>query len=119
MTSINWGFPEGIPAGSDFTLEAVLTINGAKDTALGSTEGTYTLTVSDSLINSGAVALLSSEISDAKSIIGTGTLVSWQITDVQSNTWTAGTYNGDIKLVDSAGSITYWPVTMKIREALG
>ena len=118
MTSINWGFPDGIPAGSDFTLEAVLTLNGAKDSALVSEAGSYTLTVSDSVLN-GGVDLLTDEISDANSTsaVQSGTLVTWQITDLQSDTWEAGTYDGDIKLTDSALSITYWPVTIKIREA--
>lgn len=111
-----WGWPDGIPEGSDFRLEAVLTRNGAPDTAGVTVDGTYTLTVSDSALNAG-VALLADEASDSVSVVGSGTLVAWEITDAQSSAWQAGSYNGDIKLVDSAGSISYWPVTMIVREA--
>lgn len=117
MSHISWGGEEGIPEGSDFRLEAVLTLNGAKDSVRVTSSGAFTLTVQDSVLNAGA-ALLTDEASDSVSIIGSGTLVAWQITDLQSSAWEAGTYRGDIKLVDSAGSISYWPVTMKVREAI-
>lgn len=118
MTRVTWGGPDGIPEGSDFRLESVLTRNGAKDTAGVTSSGTYTVTVSDSVLNAG-VALLADEASDSKVQIATGLLVSWQITDAQSSGWAAGTYQGDIKLVDSGGTITYWPVSMMTREVRG
>lgn len=120
MTHINftaWGEPQGIPEGSDFRLEAVLTRNGAKDSAVLSTGATYTLQISDSVLNAG-VALLTDEAADSVSIINTGTLVVWEITDTQSSGWAAGTYNGDIKVVDPTGAIYYGPVTIKVRAAI-
>lgn len=115
--TIKWGFPDGIHEGSDFALEAVLTLNGAKDSALVTSSGTYTLSVQSSVLN-GGTALLTDEGSDSRSVIGSGTKVRWEITDTQSSGWAPGEYPGDIKLVDSAGSITYWPVTMLIRTSI-
>ena len=119
MTHVNfavWGDPEGIPEGSDFRLEAVLTRNGAKDSAVLSTSATYTLQISDSVLN-GGVALLTDEASDSVSVVGSGTLVAWEITDAQSSGWEAGTYGGDIKVTDTTGAIAYFPITMKVRTA--
>lgn len=113
MTRKIWGLPDGVPEGSDFTLEAVLTVNGALNTSLVTSSGTFTLTVSDSVLN-GGTALLSDEASDSFTT-ATG-LVKWAIADTQSSAWEAGTYDGDIKLVDSGGIITYWPVALKVRE---
>ena len=109
-----WGEPLGIPEGSDFRLEAKLTVHGATDTSRVTSSGTFTPTVSDSVLN-GGVALLTDEASDSKTT-ATG-LVAWEITDTQSSGWEAGTYNGDVKGVSSAGTILYWPVTLKVREA--
>ncbi len=109
-----WGGPYGIPEGSDFTLEAKLTRNGALDTAGVTGSGTITLTISDSILNAG-VALLTDEAADSFTE-ATGLAV-WNITDTQSSGWAAGTYGGDIKLVDSGGTITYWPVSMVVRTA--
>lgn len=111
---VTWGEPQGVPEGSDFKLAAVLTVNGATNTGLVTSSGTFTLTVSDSVLN-GGVALLSDEASDSKTT-ATG-LIEWAITDTQSSGWEAGTYDGDIKLVDSGGIITYWPVSLRVREA--
>lgn len=115
--TIKWGFPDGIPEGSDFALEGVLTLNGAKDSDLVTSSGTYTLSVQSSVLN-GGTALLTDEGSDSTSVIGSGTKVRWEITDTQSSAWEAGEYPGDIRLVDSGGSITYWAVTIKIRAAI-
>lgn len=109
-----WGEPDGIPEGSDFRLEAKLTVHGATDTSRVTSSGTFTLTVSDSVLNSGT-ALLTDETSDSETT-ATG-LIAWEITDTQSSAWEAGTYFGDIKCVDSNALITYWPVSIKIREA--
>ncbi len=119
MSHVNftiWGEPDGIPEGSDFRLEAVLTRNGASDSGTINSSGTFTLTVSDSVLNAGT-ALLTDEASDSTSLITAGTLVAWEITDTQSSAWEAGTYNGDIKLSDSAASITFWPIRLTVRTA--
>ena len=113
MTRQVWGFPDGIPEGSDFTLEAKLTVNGVTDTTRVTSSGTFTLTFSDSVLN-GGVDLLTDETSDSKSNTG---LIKWNITDAQSSGWEAGTYDGDVKCVDSGSLITYWPVGIVIREA--
>lgn len=109
-----WGEPDGIPEGSDFTLEAKLLVNGALDTTRVTSSGTFTLTVSDSVLN-GGTALLTDEASDSKTT-STG-LIKWNIADTQSSAWEAGVYNGDIKCVDSGSLITYWPITLRVREA--
>lgn len=111
-----WGAPNGIPEGSDFTLEAKLTRGGALDTASVTSSGTFTLTVSDSVLNAG-IALLTAEAVDAFTT-ATGLAV-WNITDAQSSGWEAGTYNGDIRLVDSGGTISYWPVSLIVRTPRG
>ena len=108
-----WGLPDGVPEGSDFKLAAVLTVNGALDTAKVTSSGTFTLTISDSVLNGGA-ALLTDEASDSKTT-ATG-LIEWAITDTQSSAWEAGTYDGDIKCVDSGAIITFWPVSLKVRS---
>ena len=109
-----WGGTDGVPEGSDFTLEALLTVSGATDTSVTTSSGTYTLTISDSALNAG-VDLLTDEASDT---FNTTTFITgWNITDTQSSSWEAGVYNGDIKLVDSGGLIRYWPVSMKVRSS--
>lgn len=109
-----WGEPEGVPEGSDFDLVAYLTVEGAIDTARVTSSGTFTVTVSDSVLN-GGTALLADEASDSVTT-ATGKVL-WSITDTQSSAWEAGTYNGDIKCVDSGLLVTYWPVSLKVREA--
>lgn len=108
-----WGEPDGVPEGSDFDLIAYLTVEGAKDTARVTSSGTFTLTVSDSVLN-GGTALLTDEASD--SVVTATGRIKWSITDAQSSAWEAGTYNGDIKCVDSGSLVTYWPVSLKVRE---
>lgn len=117
MSFASWGEPDGIPEGSDFRLEAVLTRNAAKDAAGVTSSGTITLSAESSVLNSG-VAILTDVATSSKSQITTGLLAAWEIADTQSSAWDAGTYQGDIKLVDSGGTITYWPVTIKIRTAI-
>ena len=108
-----FGEPLGIPEGSDFTLEAKLTIHGATDTSRVSSSGTFTMWVSDSVLN-GGTALLTNESAD--SVVTTTGVVKWNITDAQSSGWEAGLYNGDIKLVDSGSLVTIWPISMRVRE---
>lgn len=113
MTRIAWGEPDGVPEGSDFALEALLTVNGATNTGFVTSSGTFTLTVQDSVLN-GGVALLTDRTSD--SVTTSIGKVRWEITDSQSSAWEAGTYQGDIKCVDSGTIITYWPVSLKVRS---
>lgn len=108
-----WGEPLGVPEGADITLEAKLTINGVVDTARVTSSGTKTLWVSDSVLN-GGVALITNEGSDSF-VVSTG-VAKWNITDTQSSGWEAGYYEGDIKLVDSGGLITIWPVALRVRS---
>jgi hypothetical protein len=110
-----WGEPDGVPEGSDFTLEAVLTVNGAVAPAVATSSGTFSLTVSDSGLN-GGVALLDSVDASAGDIAPATGYVKWTVSHTQSSGWEAGTYGGDIRLVDSAGAITYWPVSLKVRS---
>ena len=104
-----WGLPYGVPEGSDFRLSAIVTNNGS---VLGST-GTWTLTISDSVLN-GGTALLTDEASDSVTIASG--FVAWDILDTQSADWESGDYNGDIKLVDSGAFIRYFPVSLKVRS---
>lgn len=110
-----WGEPGGIPQQSDFTLEAVLTINGVISPSVATSSGTYSLTVQDSTLN-GGIALLDSVNASAGDIVPSAGFVKWTVTHEQSSGWEAGTYEGDIRLEDSGGSITYWPVTLKVRS---
>lgn len=109
---MTWGGNTGVPEGSDFDLVAQVTLNGALPSGLLTSSGTWTLTVSDSVLNAG-VALLTDRASD--SFATTTGKARWSITDSQSSAWEAGVYGGDIKLVDSGGIITYWPISMKVR----
>lgn len=109
----HWGGDLGIPEGSDFTLEAKLTVNGVTDTSRVTSSGTFTLWISDSVLN-GGTALLSNEAAD--SVATTTGVVKWEITDAQSSGWEGGLYNGDVKGVDSASNILIWPVSIRIRE---
>ena len=110
-----FGTPDGIPEGSDFTLEVTFTLNGITDTGRVTSSGTYSITVSDSILN-GGTALLSALTGSFSTATISGGLATWTITDTQSSGWEAGTYLGDIKLSDSGSLITYWPVSMLIRE---
>ena len=108
-----WGQPLGVPEGGDFSLHATMLRSGAVDSTAYTSSGTWALTVSDSVLN-GGTALLSGETSDSFSK-NTG-IAEWSITDTQSNGWAAGTYNGDIKLVDSGSLVHYFPVSLKVRS---
>lgn len=113
-----WGAPHGIPEGTDFTLESTLTVNGVTSPSAVTSSGAYTLTVSDSVLNSG-VALLSAVAGTFSSAsVATG-LVTWSITDANSSGWEAGTYTGDIKLTDSGSKISQFPISLSIRESRG
>ena len=110
----SWAVPFGVAEGSDFKLSAKMLNNGALDTSGFTSSGTWTVTISDSVLNGGS-ALLTAEASDSFTK-ATG-LAEWSITDAQSAGWQAGTYNGDIKLVDSASLVHYFPVSLKVRTA--
>ena len=110
-----FGAPDGIPEGSDFTLESTLKLNGITDTGRVTSSGTYTITVSDSLLN-GGVALLSALTGSFSTATISGGLATWTITDTQSSGWEAGSYLGDIKLTDSGSLISYFAVTLLVRE---
>jgi hypothetical protein len=74
----------------------------------------YTLSVEHTV--QPLLPLLTDEVSDAVNPpIG---LVTWNITAAQSASWPVGIFDGDIKLVDSGGAITYWPVTLKVRSVI-
>ena len=107
-----WGQPLGIPEGSDFALEAKLTVHGALSSRVTSS-GTFTLNVGDAVLN-GGVELLNSQTGSMVTLTGVATFT---ITDATSSGWEAGTYNGDIKGVDSGSLVLYWPVSLKIRDA--
>ena len=110
----SWAVPFGVAEGSDFKLAATILNQGAVSSASFTSSGTWTVTISDSVLN-GGVALLTAEASDSFTT-ATG-LVEWSITDTQSAGWAAGTYNGDIKVVDSGALVTYFPISLKVREA--
>lgn len=110
----SWAVPFGVAEGSDFKLAATMLNHGAVDSVNFTSSGTWTVTVSDSVLNSGT-ALLSAETSDSFSK-NTG-LAEWSITDTQSVGWASGTYNGDIKLVDSGALVHYFPISLKVRVA--
>lgn len=109
-----WGEPGGIPSGSDFSLEAVLTVNGAISESQVTSSGTFTLSIENTV--QPVLPLLDGEASDSVSKpLG---LVKWNITSAQSSGWPAGTFNGDIRLEDSGGSVTYWPVSLRMRSVI-
>jgi hypothetical protein len=110
----SWAVPFGVAEGSDFKLAATILNQGAVSSASFTSSGTWTVTISDSVLN-GGVALLTAEASDSFTT-ATG-LAEWSITDTQSAGWAAGTYNGDIKVVDSGALVTYFPISLKVREA--
>ena len=110
----SWAVPFGVAEGSDFKLAATILNQGAVSSASFTSSGTWTVTISDSVLN-GGVALLNAEASDSFTT-ATG-LAEWSITDTQSAGWAAGTYNGDIKVVDSGALVTYFPISLKVREA--
>ncbi len=109
-----WGEPDGIAAGSDVSLEAILTVDGAIVPSQVTSSGIYTLSV-ENLVQP-LQTILIDEPNDA--VTASSGLVRWDITSVQSSSWSAGTFNGDIKLVDSGGSITYWPVSLRVRSVV-
>ena len=110
----SWAVPFGVAEGSDFKLAATMLSHGAVDSVNFTSSGTWTVTISDSVLNGGS-ALLSAETSDSFTK-NTG-LAEWAITDTQSAGWAAGTYNGDIKVVDSGALVTYFPISLKVRVA--
>ena len=110
-----FGSPDGIPEGSDFTLESTFILNGITDTGRVTSSGTYSITVSDSILN-GGTALLSALNGTFSTAVIAGGLATWTITDAQSSGWEAGTYGGDIKLSDSGSLLSYFPVTVIVRS---
>ena len=109
-----WGDPDGIPEGSDFSLEAVLTVNGALTPSQVTSSGAFTLSIENTVVP--VLPIFTDEASDVvNASLG---LVRWNITALQSAAWPAGTFDGDIKLVDSGGLITYWPVSLRIRSVI-
>ena len=114
MTRQVWGAQDGVPEGSDFSLEAILTVNDTLAPAQVTSSGVFTLSIENTV--QPITPLLVDELSDVVSAsLG---LVKWNITAVQSSGWPAGSFNGDIRLVDSGGSITYWPVSLRIRSVI-
>lgn len=114
MSRQTWGDPVGISKGSDFSLEAVLSVNGALSPTQITSRGVYTLSIENTI--QPLLPLLTDEVSDALNApIG---LVAWNITAAQSASWPVGIFDGDIKLVDSGGAITYWPVSLKVRSVI-
>ena len=110
----SWAVPFGVAEGSDFKLAATMLSHGAVDSVNFTSSGTWTVTISDSVLNGGS-ALLTAETSDSFAK-NTG-LAEWSITDTPSAGWAAGTYNGDIKVVDSGALVTYFPISLKVRVA--
>ncbi len=108
MTRSIWGGPDGVPAGADLSLEAVLTIDGAVNPSQVTSSGTFSLSIGSSL--------LIDEAADA--VTSSDGLVKWDITSIQSSPWVAGTHEGDIKLVDSGGAVSYWPVSLQVRKVV-
>ena len=113
-----WGEPDGVPAQSDFTLEAILTLDGVVSPSVATSSGTISLTVQDSALNNG-VALFDGRAASSGDFVAATGFIKWTVTHDQSSGWEAGTYPGDIKLVDSGGSVTYWPVSLKVRSVAG
>ncbi len=114
MTRQVWGDPDGVPAGSDISLEAVLTVDGALAPSQVTSSGIYTVSVDNTV--QPLQTILTDEPSDL--VTASAGLVRWNITSAQTSSWSAGTFDGDIKLVDSGGTITYWPVSLKIRNVV-
>ena len=118
MARKTYGAPDGIPEGSNFTIEAILETNGIQDSVAHTSSATLTLSVSDSVLNA-TVPLLSAEATD--SYLGASAVVKWEITSSQSSGWEAGTYLGDIRATTSSGGgntvVTYFPIAMQIRAA--
>ncbi len=114
MSRQSWGDPDAIPEGSDVSLEAVLTVNGAISPSQITSSGTFTVSIENTVLP--IQTILTDELSDA--VIASAGLVRWDITSAQTSGWPAGTFDGDIKLVDSGGTITYWPVSLRIRSVV-
>ena len=115
MARFTWGEPDGIPEGSDFRVELLVSLNGGSSGATSS--GTYTLSVQDSVLN-GGTAVLADEASDSKSTVNGRTLVAWEILDSQTAATEAGVYPTDVKLVDSATLIRYFRGTTRFRAVV-
>lgn len=109
-----WGDPDGVPKGSDVALEAVLTVDGAVAPSQVTSSGIYSLSIENTA--QAFPTILTDELSDV--VTASSGLVRWNITAVQSSSWSAGTFSGDIKLVDSGGTITYWPVSVRVRDVV-
>ncbi len=114
MARQRWGDPDGVPEGSDVTLEAVLTVNGVVAPAQVTSSGAFSLSIENTV--QPLSPLLDDETSD--SVTASSGLVRWNITAAQTAGWPPGTFNGDIKLVDSGGTVTYWPVSMMVRSVV-
>ena len=110
MATNIWGAPNGVPAGADVLLEAVLTIDGAVHASQVTSSGSVTLSVGT------VAAQLTDESADA--VTSSTGLVRWNITSAQTSSWTAGVHDGDIKLVDSGGTVTFWPVSLQVRSVI-
>lgn len=109
-----WGERDGVAKGSDVALEAVLTVNGAVATSQVTSSGVYSVSIENP--SQPVQTLLADELSDV--VTASSGLVRWNITSVQTATWPIGTFDGDIKLVDSGGTITYWPVSVRVRAVV-
>lgn len=109
-----WGEIDGVAKGSDVALEAVLTVDGAIAPSQVTSSGIYSVSLQTA--TQPAQSLLTDELSDV--VTASSGLVRWNITSAQTATWTVGTSNGDIKLVDSGGTITYWPVSLRVRSVV-
>ncbi len=109
-----WGEPDGVPKGSDVAFEAILAIDGAIAPSQVTSSGIYSLSFQTA--TQPAQTFVADELSDV--VTASAGLVRWNITAVQTATWPAGTFDGDIKLVDSGGTITYWPVSLRVRSVV-
>lgn len=114
MVRQTWGEPDGMAEGSDVALEAVLNVDGTVDPARVTSSGAITLSVENTV--QVFSPLLVDEPCDAFTP-GTGR-ARWNITSLQSGGWPTGTFDGDIKLIDSAGAVTYWPISLKVRSVI-
>ncbi len=109
-----WGEPDAVPVGSDVTLEAVLMVDGAISPTRITSSGVYSVSIENTSLP--VQPILTDELSDA--VTASSGLIRWDITSAQTSSWPAGIFGGDIKLVDSGGKITYWPVSLRIRSVI-
>lgn len=113
-----WGWPDGIPEGSDFRLQAELTINGIRDTTLEG--GTYVLNLRDAN-NSAATTILIDRATSTTDSAAPFYRVTWDIEDSISNGWAADSatlYHGDIRGTLADLRVMYWPVGLLMRPVL-